>query len=87
MRTLSLSDVYINALYVEAMRSAKTKIGTHNVRFDDRAQASILLMALRNHPKPGKAYLVTLQTESGITQSFEVEPLENDVFRVTFKKP
>ncbi len=86
MRTLSPNDVYLNALYTEALKAAKSPVGSANVQFKDRTMGQNVLVALQDHPKPGKTYLITLPTESGVTQPFEVEPLPNYVFRVTLKK-
>lgn len=87
MRTLSLNDVYLHALYAEARLLAKLEFGTYNVRFTDDKMGANLLVALQEHPKPNDAYLITLPTESGGSQSFEVVLMPNYVFRVTFKKP
>ncbi len=86
MRTLSRNGVYLNALYAAARDAAKPEVGTASVQFSDRTLGPDMLVALQDYPKPDKAYLVTLETESGGTQSFEVVPMPNYVFRVTFKK-
>lgn len=86
MRTLSLNDVYLHALYAEARFIAKLEVGTVNVKFADDNMGANLLVALQGHPKPHDAYLIKLPTESGVTQSFEVVLMPNYVFRVTLLK-
>jgi hypothetical protein len=86
MRTLTSNDIYLAALHAEAKRLVKLEIGTIDVQFADRAMGANLLVALQEHPKPGKAYVIKLVTETGITHTFDVEPLQDFVFRVTLKK-
>ncbi len=84
--TISVHDTYLAMLQEEVIkRLVKYDDEMIDIGFEDRAYAGDLLRALQAYPKPGKAYLIKLPATSNF-KSFEVEPLANDVFRITLKK-
>lgn len=87
MRMLTPISSVLAGLHEEARLAKRTNMNKVDVQVSNETLGAGLLLGLQDYPKPGKAYLITLPTESGTTIQFEVEPREGYIFRVTFKTP